>query len=168
MDFTPTEFFVRATGYWPMIKEYPEIMALLKNIGPRPWMNLLGNIDESYPCLQHVGWMQEIRGGGQTNACPSQNASKLNTLTGTGKIQRDTRTSGSFGGSHVGSVNLQVLGSVHWQMLIGLERGNFGGDVQQAKARAVYVAGEAIKRHSELPSTSSCHRVYHIGGLGSQ
>ena len=37
-------------------------------------------------------------------------------------------------------------------MLIHLERGNFGVDVQQAKARAVYVAGEATKRHSDLPS----------------
>ena len=37
-------------------------------------------------------------------------------------------------------------------MLIHLERGNFGCDVQQAKARAVHVAGEATKRHSDLPT----------------
>ena len=51
----------------------------------------------------------------------------------------------------VGSVNQQILGNIRWLMLILLERGNFGCDVQQAKARAVYVAGEATKRHADLP-----------------
>ena len=37
-------------------------------------------------------------------------------------------------------------------MLIHFERGKFGGDVQQAKARAVHVAGEVTQRYSELPS----------------
>ena len=37
-------------------------------------------------------------------------------------------------------------------MLIHFDRGNFGGDLQQAKARAVYVAGQATKRHADLPS----------------
>ena len=136
-----------------MIKEYAEVVQFLKDLmGPRPWMNLTGNVDEAYPFMQVMGWMQESKGGSQTGSCPSQNASKLNTLIGTGKIQRDTRTSGSFGGSQAGSVNVQILGNLHWLMLIHLERGSFGCDVQQAKARAVYVAGEATKRHSDLPS----------------
>ena len=67
-------------------------------------------------------------------------------------MQRDTRTSGNFGGPQAGSVNLQILGNIHWLMLMLLERGSFGVDVQQAKARAVYVAGEATKRHADLPS----------------
>ena len=152
MDFTLAEFFVRSTGDWNMIKEYPELPKLLKDIGPRPWMNLTGNVDEAYSFMQAMGWMQDGKSAGQASACPSQNASKLNTLIGTGKIQRDTRTSGNFGGSHAGFVNLQVPGNLHWLTLILVERGNFGGDVQQAKARAVYVAGEATKRHSDLPS----------------
>jgi hypothetical protein len=101
--------------------------------------------------------MQELKGGSQAGVCPSQNASKLNTLLGTGKIQRDTRTSGSFGGPQAGAVNVQILGNLHWMMLIQLERGHFGGDVQQAKARAVYVAGEATKRHSDLPTESGAN-----------
>lgn len=152
MDFTSAEFFVRGAGDWNMIKEYPELVKLLKALGPRPWMNLTGNVDEAYPFMQAMGWMQETKGGGQTGACPSQNASKLNALIGTGIIQRDTRTSGNFGGSQAGSVNVQIVGNLHWLMLIHLERGSFGCDVQQAKARAVYVAGEATKRHSDLPS----------------
>ena len=153
MDFTPAEFLVRATGDWNMVKEYPEMEKLLKDLGPRPWMNLTGNIDEAYGFLQAFGWMNDNKNGGQSaNACPSQNASKLNTLVGTGKIQRDTRASGNFGGVGAGSVNLQVIGNLHWLMLINLERGSYGGDVQQAKARALYVAGEATKRHSDLPS----------------
>lgn len=151
MDFTPAEFFVRATGDWNMVKEYPEMSQLLAELGPRPWKNLTANVDEAYPFMQNMGWMQESRGGNQGAACPSQNASKVNTLVNTGIFQRDTRASGNYGGSKVGAVNVQVLGNVHWLMLILLERGNFGGDVQQAKARAVYVAGEATKRHAELP-----------------
>ena len=49
-------------------------------------------------------------------------------------------------------MNVVVLGNLHWSALMALERGTYGGDVQQAKARAVYVAGEAGKRHSDLPT----------------
>ena len=152
MDFTPAEFFARGAGDWPMVKEFPEMAKLLAELGPRPWYNLTANVDEAYPFMQQMGWMQEKSGGGQTGSAPSQNASRLNTLLGTGKLQRDTKTSGNFGGVASGSVNLQILGNLHWLMLIHLERGNFGGDVQQAKARAVYVAGQATKRHADLPS----------------
>jgi hypothetical protein len=151
MDFTATEFFVRGTGDWNMVKEYPELAKVLKDLGPRPWMNLIANVDEAYGFAQAMGWMQQSKSGGQTLACPPENASKLNTLIGSGKLQRDTRTSGNFGGSHAGTVNVQVIGNIHWLMLIMLERGNFGIDVQQGKARAVYVAGEATKRHADLP-----------------
>lgn len=152
MDFTVTEFLARGSGDWPMVKEFPDHSKALKALGPRPWMSLTANVDEGYPFMQAFGWMQEAKGSNQTGTCPSQNASKLNTLIGTGKIQRDTKTSGNFGGSQVGSVNVQVIGNVHWLMLMHLERGSFGCDVQQAKARAVYVAGSASKRHAELPS----------------
>lgn len=152
MDFTPAEFFARDAGDWTMIKEYPEMAKLLADLGPRPWYNLTANVDEAYPFMQQMGWMQEKSGGGQAGSAPSQNASKLNTLLGTGKLQRDTKTSGNFGGVGSGSVKLQILGNLHLLMLIHLERGNFGCDVQQAKARAVYIAGEATKRHSDLPS----------------
>lgn len=63
MDFTPAEFFVRVTGDWHMIKEYPEMMQLLAGIGPRPWMNLTANVDETYPFMQAMGWMQENKSG---------------------------------------------------------------------------------------------------------
>ena len=59
MDCTPAEFFVRATGDWNMIKEYPDMVQLLKDIGPRPWMNLIGNVGEAHPFMQAMGWMQE-------------------------------------------------------------------------------------------------------------
>ena len=161
MDFTPTEFFVRATGDWNMIKEYPElasqfpeVLTALKeaDVGPRPWMSLTANIDEGYPFMQGMGWMQEGAARPQVVAPPSQNSSRLNTLLGTGKLQRDTRTSGNFGSPQSGTVSLSVLGNLHWLMLIHLERGAFGCDVQQAKARALYVAGEATKRHVDLPT----------------
>eukprot|EP00974_Lingulodinium_polyedra_P098737 9570627-Lingulodinium_polyedra.AAC.1 len=65
MDFTPAEFFARCAGDWPMVKEYPECAAALKEMGPRPWMNLTANVDEAYPFMQAMGWMQEVKGGGQ-------------------------------------------------------------------------------------------------------
>ena len=142
MDITPTELFVRGIGGLNRIKEYSEMALLLQDLVPRPWMNLTGGIDAAYPFMHPMGWIQETKGGGQTHASPSQYASKLNALLGTGKLQGDTRTSGSFDGSKAGTVNLQIIGSIHWLILIHLERGNFG----------VYVAGEATKRYSELPS----------------
>ena len=72
---------------------------LLQDLVPRPLMNLTGSIDAAYPFMHPMGWIQETKGGGQTHASPSQNASKLNALLGTGKLQGDTRTSGSFGWS---------------------------------------------------------------------
>ena len=101
MDFTPAEFFARGAGDWNMVKEFAEHAAKLSELGPRPWMNLSANLDEAYGFMQAMGWMQETRGGSQSAACPSKNASNLNTLLNTGKMQRDTRTSGNFGGSQV-------------------------------------------------------------------
>jgi hypothetical protein len=61
MDFTTTEFFVRGTGDWPMIKEFAElsddVKEILKDIGARAWYNLTGNIDEAYPFAQGMGWL---------------------------------------------------------------------------------------------------------------
>ena len=62
-------------------------------------MNLTGSIDAACPLVHSMVWIQETEGRGQTHASPSQNASKLNALLGTGKLQRDTCTSGSFGWS---------------------------------------------------------------------
>ena len=103
MDITPTELFVRGTGDWNMIKECSEMALLLQDLGPRPWLNLTGSIDEAFPFKHSMGWIQETREGGQTHASPSKNASKLNASLGTGKLQRDTRTSGSFGGCKAGT-----------------------------------------------------------------
>ena len=91
MDITPTELFVPGTGDWNMIKEYSEMALLLQDLGPRPWMHLTGRIDEAYLFMHSTGWIQETKGGGQNHASPSQKA-----LLGTAKLQRDTRTNGSF------------------------------------------------------------------------
>ena len=41
MDITPAGLFVRGIGDWNSVKEYPEVMRLLQDLGPRPWMNFL-------------------------------------------------------------------------------------------------------------------------------
>ena len=68
MDITPTELFVRGTVDWNMIKEYSEMALLLQDLGPRPWMNLTRSIEEAYPLMHSMGWIQETKGGGQTHA----------------------------------------------------------------------------------------------------
>ena len=59
MDITATELFVRGTGDWNMIKEYSEMALLLQDLGPRPWMNLTGSIDQAYALMHSMGWIQE-------------------------------------------------------------------------------------------------------------
>ena len=54
MDMTPTELFVRGKSDWNMIKEYSEMALLLQDLGPRPWMNLKGSIDEVYPFMHSM------------------------------------------------------------------------------------------------------------------
>ena len=41
MDITPAGLFVQGTGDWNMVKEHPEMMRLLQDLGPRRWMNLM-------------------------------------------------------------------------------------------------------------------------------
>ena len=152
MDFTAAEFWVRCTGNWDQVKDHAELQALFPDLPPRVWYTLLLNLDEVYAFLKTMGMMSDTKHSGQSSGCPSEHASTLNTLIGSGKIQRDTRTSGNWGGSQTASVSLQALGNIHWASLIALERGSFGSTVQAAKERVVYTAGEACKRHSDLPA----------------
>ena len=80
MDITPTEFFVRGTSVWNMIKEYSEMALSLQDLGPRPCITKCIQIERF--CLAQASY-SEIH-----------------------------RTSGSFGGSKAGTVNLQVIGDI--------------------------------------------------------
>ena len=151
MDFTPLELFVRCSGDWPQVKEAPDLD--LPGLENRLWYSMLVNLDESYSFLQSMGMISsdtsKARG---KDSNPSVHASTLNTLIGTGKTQRDTRTSGSYGGSKALPLNVAILGNLHWRMLIAMERGAIGNHVAATKERFLVCAGQACRRHSDLPA----------------
>ena len=94
-DFTATEFFARCSGTWAQIKEAPDLVEDVPDLAPRAWYGALVNLDEAYSFLGKLGLIGgDVRGGGSKETSPSEHASTLNTLMGTGKLQRDTRTSG--------------------------------------------------------------------------
>ena len=95
-----------------MAKEYGGRGGAPQESGPRPRASP-ANLDEAYPFMQVMGWMQESTGGNQFSCCPSQNSSKLDALMGTGKaparhayqwqLRRGTRLLQQFAG--------------HWQLI---------------------------------------------------
>lgn len=105
---------------------------------------------QAYSFLGAFGLM-EVRGGGTKDGSPSEHASSLNTFLGTGKVQRDTRTSGSYGSSRTRPVNASILGNLHWSMFLTIERGLTGNHVACTKERFVICAGRPARRHADLP-----------------
>ena len=86
-DFTPTELFARCSGEWPQIKEAPDLMDSMPDLKPRAWYSTMVNLDEAYSLLGKLGLTAgDVRGGPSRETAPSEHASTLNTLLGTGKI----------------------------------------------------------------------------------
>lgn len=152
-DFTPTELFARCSGEWAQIKEAPDLMDSVPGLKPRAWFSTLVNLDEAYSFLGKIGLTTgDVRGGASRETAPSEHASTLNALLGTGKLQRDTRTSGCYGGVGTPAVNLAIVGNWHWKMLLAVERGLVGNHVAATKERSLYCAGASAKRHEDLPA----------------
>ena len=123
------------------------------SMNPRAWFSTLVNLDEAYSFLGELGLIAgDNRTGASKETAPSKHASTLNTLIGTGKLQRNTRTSGSYGGSKTPSVNVSIVGNWHWKMILMVERGLTGNHVAATKERCLYCAGTAAKTHEALPA----------------
>jgi hypothetical protein len=153
MTFTPAELFSRCSGDWPQIKEAVELAGLgMRGLPPRTWFSMLLNLDEGYLFLTSIGLVSGEKGSGGKDCGPNEHASTLNTFLASGKTQRDTRTSGNYGGSGTSPVNIGIAGNIHPRMLMAMERGLVGNHVQATKERFVYCAGRACRRHSDLPS----------------
>ncbi|CAK0878523.1 unnamed protein product, partial [Prorocentrum cordatum] len=126
---------------------------VLSGWAPRAWYSTMVNLDEAYSFLGQLGLTAtDARGGAARDTAPSQHASTLNTLIGTGKLQSDTRTSGSYGSVGSPAVNVAIIGNWHWKMLMAVERGHVGNHVAATKERSIYCAGPAAKRHEPLPA----------------
>ena len=152
-DFTPTELFARCSGEWAQIKEAPDLIEGVPSLKPRAWHSTLDNLDEAYSFLGKLGLIgSDARSGASRDTGPSEHASTLNALMGTGKLQRDTRTSGSYGGAGSPAVNVAIVGNWHWKMLLAVERGLVGNHVAATKERSLYCAGAAAKRREDLPA----------------
>ena len=96
---TMPEFFYRCSPDWPQMEEAQ--MLHHRDIPSRAWRSMILNMDEGYefPSASALALPQqvpEILG----------HASTLNTVLGTGNMQRSTRSSGSYGSSNSAVVNL--------------------------------------------------------------
>ena len=142
-SITMAELFARCNGDWPLVEEFPTW---------KLWFSRIGNLDEAYELLKDLGLCGvDSRTPPSKEAGPCAHASTLNTLLGTGKTQRSTRSSGSYGSSKTPPVNVDILANLHWKMLTQMERGATGNHVQATKERFLYCAGRADKRHDALP-----------------
>ena len=93
------------------------------------------NMDEGYEFLGALSVNAGGAAAGSKDTGPCAHASTLNTLLGTGKLQRSTRSSGSYGSSNSAIVNLDLLENSHPEMLIKIERGLVGNQVQATTER---------------------------------
>ena len=144
-SLTMPEFFARCNGDWPQVEDWPEEIK-------RFWWSTVANLDEAYEFLRELGLITPDSGAtSNKEKGPNAHASTLNTLLGTGKTQRNTRTSGGYGDSRTCPVTLDILANLHPKMLIQMERGLIGNHVQETRARFLYCAGKSCKRHDALP-----------------
>ena len=146
---TLPEIFYRCSPDWPQTEEAQ--MLHHRDIPSRACRSMILNMDEGYEFLGALSVNAGGAAAGSKDTGPCAYASTLNTLLGTGKLQRSTRSSGSYGSSNSAIVKLDLLENLHPEMLIKIERGLVGNHVQATKERFLFSAGRACKRHDALP-----------------
>eukprot|EP00973_Karenia_brevis_P039187 5412640-Karenia_brevis.AAC.1 len=140
------EFFARCSPDWPMADAFPGRCNCF-------WHRRVGVLDEVYEMWRDLGITNgDVRVGSKKDSGPCTYASTFNTLVGTWKTQRSTRSSGSYGGSRSDPITIDLLGNAHGKMAVQVERGLIGNHVQACKERWILTAGRATKRHDALPA----------------
>lgn len=87
-DFTIRALFDRCSGDWEQIKDGPELKPPAAPFPTRAWFSTLVNVDEAYSLLSQLGLLAcDQRGGPSKEMSPSEHASTLNTLLGTGRYR---------------------------------------------------------------------------------
>ena len=146
---TMPEFFYWCSPDWPQTEEAQ--MLHHRDIPSRACRSMILNMDEGYEFLGALSVNAGGAAAGSKDTGPCAHASTLNTPLGTGKLQRSTRSSGSYGSSNSAIVNLDLLENLHPEMLIKIERGLVGNHVHATKERFLFSEGRACKRHDALP-----------------
>ena len=151
-SFTFTEFFYRCASEYPLLVFEEGDPRAKKARGSAVWFGRACNLDEAYEFFDGLGMLSSARS--DKDRSPSTNASTLNTLISSGKTRRATRTSANFGAARGKPVSVSVLGNVHPDMFISMDRGLIGKHTACTKERFVICVDHAVARHAALPEAS--------------
>ena len=151
-SFTPAVLFERCSGDYAQVQDAASIQC--DGLAAGLHMGRLANIDEVYACFQEFGLVHDEgkgrKGGGGGNVV-NQHVGTFNRFLQFGECARATKTAGSYGEGAVAPTTLGLVGNMHPDMAIAMDRGDIGNHTGALKERFIIFTAPRVQPHEELP-----------------
>ena len=152
-SFTFVEFFYRCSSGFPQVEFEEGDRRTQAAVPANVWAGRAFNLDEAYELFEGLNLIGTARA--DKDRAPSVHASTLNTLIGSGKTRRATRTSTNYGDVRGKPVSISILGNAHPSKFIAIDRAMVGNHTACTKERFLICLDHSAARHAALPEDAT-------------
>lgn len=149
-SFTPTLFFERCSGDFQVVLNPEEFKT--DEVRKPVHFGRSANADELYQVFNDLGMTQgDKKKPQQASNVVNEYAGMFNRFLQFGESSRATKTGGSYGEGRVPPVSFALLGNMHPEMGVPMERGEIGSHIGATKERLLLYGAPRVQPHDALP-----------------
>ena len=153
-NFTPHVFFERVSGDWNVVRNVTDLpQDAADKLRQAFCLGRVANVDEVCATFMDFGLIQEAKKGNTQAHATGVNpfAGQFNRFLQFGESARSLKTCAGQGQSRSPPTSLSMLGNMHPEIAIPMERGLVGSHTGATEERIFLFTAKRVQPHSALP-----------------